>query len=183
MAAVLAAGCSKDNSSQKLAKIESFTVLDDNIVLYADADEPTVVSMEYSPENADLSSLKWELPDGGQVTVEMIDGQVGLRGVEEGEYNVTVSAEGIEKTQTINVTVRKGTFTVAAKDSGGDVYVAGQKIYTTALDSRADGKLVAIYVKLLEGSIHKEDVRVTPEDNSLISGSEIEYVNDETVCV
>lgn len=182
-AAVLAAGCSKENSTEKLAKLESFTVLDEDIVLYADADEPEIVSMEYSPENADLNGLKWELPDGGQVTVEMTAGQVGLRGVEEGQYTLTVSAEGIEKTQAVNVTVKKRKFIVMPKDGGSDIYDAGRKIFTTELESRNDGKSVAVYVRVMEGSVHLEDVSVTPDGNSLISGIGTEYASDETARV
>lgn len=183
VAAVMAAGCSKDNSTEKLAKLESFTVLDEDIVLYADADEPEIVSMEYSPENADLNGLKWELPDGGQVTVEVFDGHVGLRGMEEGQYALTVSAEGIEKTQTVNVTVKERKFIVMPKNGGSDIYDVGRKIFTTELESGNDGKSVAIYVRIVDGSVHKEDVSVTPDGNSLISGIRTEYASDETARV
>lgn len=183
IAAVSAAGCSKnsgDVTDTEPTKLESFTVLDDNMVLYADADKPTAVRVSLTPEDADLNSLKWALPADGQIKAEMTDGQFGLRGVTEGEYEVTVSAEGVEKSQTVKVTVIRRKFTVAATENGENPFDAGQIIYTTKLDKDRDGKSVFLYVRTADGDadMTPEDIGITLKDNILISGDMVEAAAD-----
>lgn len=177
-------GCSKNNGSGKTVKIESFTVAEDELILYADAVRPTPVGITLTPEDADPDNLEWTLPEDGQIALETVDGQIGLRGVKAGEYDVTISAEGIEKTHTLKVTVLERKFTISAQTDGTSPFDAGQTIYTTKLMGGSTGEHVSLCFKTgNEDADTIENVSATATDNSLILECKTQKTFDGSILI
>lgn len=103
IAMLSASGCSKNNGSGKTVKIESFTVAEDELILYADAVRPTPVGITLTPEDADPDNLEWTLPEDGQITLETVDGQIGLSGCDSLEVLSFISLKSGSRAMELNM--------------------------------------------------------------------------------